>query len=274
MNYYPRFPGHYVAKTLHLSMEKDGAYTRLLDWVYLNEKPVPHDARFAITRAMTASERRAVDAVLAEFFVLENGGWTNDRAVDEIAAAQPKIAAARANGQRGGRPRKTHRVSDQEPTGFLTETHGEPTAKAPQSPIPNQEQEQERSSTLTNDEGPKGRDPAAAVTLAGRTCLLLREAGFGATNPSHPALIAALAAGVTPEAIRDTAVEAAELGKQYPAIYAYTTALRRHNDQPQAPGGFNGTRSPRRRVGLADKHPRPTPRDDDAIPGTAVRIDP
>ena len=116
---------------------------------------------------------------------------------------------------------------------------------------------------------PGGERERPEPTLAGRTCLLLREAGFGATNPSHPSLLAALTAGVTPEAIRDTALEARDLGKQYPLVYAYTTALNRLNDP--APGGSNADRPQRSRVGLADKHPRPA-RDDDAIPGTAVRI--
>lgn len=133
MNYYPRFPGHYVAKTLHLSMEQDGAYSRLLDWVYLNERAVPHDARYAIARAMTASERRAVDAVLAEFFTRDGDAWANDRAAAEIAAAQPKIAAARENGRKGGRPRKE---PSKNPLGFSRDTQQEPSAKAPQSPIP------------------------------------------------------------------------------------------------------------------------------------------
>lgn len=134
MNYYPRYPGHYVAKTLHLTMEQDGAYTRLLDWCYLNERAIPHDARYAITRAMTASERKSVDAVLAEFFLRVGEGWTNDRAADEIAAAQPKIAAARANGRKGGRPKKNPNETQQKPNGFPAETQDEPRAKAPQSP--------------------------------------------------------------------------------------------------------------------------------------------
>lgn len=147
MNYYPRYPAHYVAKTLHLTMEQDGAYTRLLDWCYLNERPIPHAARYAITRAMSASERKAVDAVLAEFFTRDGDGWENERASDEIAAAQPKIAAARANGRKGGRPRKNQQGKDEKPTGFPEETQSEPTAKAPQSPIDQkQDQQQEQAS--------------------------------------------------------------------------------------------------------------------------------
>lgn len=52
MNYYPRYPAHYQTKTLHLTMEQDGAYTRLLDWYYANERPIPHAQRHAIARAM------------------------------------------------------------------------------------------------------------------------------------------------------------------------------------------------------------------------------
>lgn len=137
MNYYPRYPAHYVAKTLHLSMEQDGAYTRLLDWYYANERPIPHGQRYAIARAQTPSERRSTDAVLREFFALENGVYEHERAGREIEKATPKIEAARANGRLGGRPRKNPLASDEKPNGFLSETHDEPTTKAPQSPIPN-----------------------------------------------------------------------------------------------------------------------------------------
>ena len=140
MNYYPRYPAHYVAKTLHLSMEQDGAYTRLLDWYYANERPIPHAQRYAIARAQTPSERRSTDTVLQEFFALENGAYEHERAGKEIEKAQPKIQAARANGRLGGRPRKNPVASDEKPNGFSGETHGEPTAKAPQSPIPIEDQ--------------------------------------------------------------------------------------------------------------------------------------
>jgi len=42
---------------------------------------------------------------------------------------------------------------------------------------------------------------------AGRACVLMRQAGCHSTNPSHPDLIAALAEGVTPQELADTAAE-------------------------------------------------------------------
>lgn len=152
MNYYPRYPAHYVSKTMHLSMEQDGAYTRLLDWCYMNERAIPHASRYVIARAMTPSERKSVDAVLSEFFGRESDAWTNGRAMEEIGLAQPKIAAAKANGKKGGRPRKENPegsaekpsgFTDQNPLGSQNKTHEEPRAKAPQSPRVKQEQEPE-----------------------------------------------------------------------------------------------------------------------------------
>lgn len=222
VNYYPRYPGHYVAKTLHLTMEQDGAYTRLLDWCYLNERAIPHDARYAITRAMTASERKAVDAMLAEFFVREGAGWENDRALNEIAAAQPKIAAARANGKRGGRPKKTQEETQQKPSGFTEITQDEPSAKAPQSPI------------LIDQELESARSKQVIAWKAIRDA-----AGYG-PNQAHtandPRLIAAVDAGVTAELFADVAAEAARLNPPKPFGWVVATALGRHRDAAKPPG--------------------------------------
>lgn len=170
MNYYPRYPAHYVAKTLHLTMEQDGAYTRLLDWYYGNERGIPHAQRYAISRAQTPSEKRSTDAVLKEFFTLDSGVWTNGRAVDEIAEAQPKIEAARANGRKGGRPRKNPMGSSEKPGGFSTETQSEPSAKAPQSPIPINSTDRSVAST-----------PAAALAQVG--VLECHESSTSTPNP-------------------------------------------------------------------------------------------
>jgi uncharacterized protein YdaU (DUF1376 family) len=167
VNYYPRFPAHYQTKTLHLTMEQDGAYTRLLDWYYANERPIPHAQRYAVARAMTASERRSVDQVLAEFFVRSADDWHQERADAEILKAQPKLAAARANGKKsGGRPRKNpqggYSGTHEEPNGFSLGskdgTHGEPGAKAPQSPIPITPSEGENTSDTTLSSAPAACD--------------------------------------------------------------------------------------------------------------------
>jgi hypothetical protein len=102
----------------------------------------------------------------------------------------------------------------------------------------------------------------------------MRQAGCSATNPSHPDLIAALAEGVTPEALADTVREAVALGKGRPFAWAIATARSRHAERARA-ATTNGARHADShrppRLGLADRH-QPRRGDDDAIDGQAVPI--
>lgn len=70
---------------------------------------------------------------------------------------------------------------------------------------------------------PPGHD-AAEPTPAGQACLLMRQAGCSRTNPSHPELLAALAEGVTPQALADAVAEAKARGIDNPFVYAIKTA--------------------------------------------------
>jgi uncharacterized protein YdaU (DUF1376 family) len=115
VNYYERHLGDYARDTAHLSLLEHGAYTILLDRFYATEQGIPTDQAHRIARAKSKDERAAVDAVLAEFFVLQGGAYIQKRALAEIQKAQTRINAARANGKTGGRPKRnpeeTHRVS-------------------------------------------------------------------------------------------------------------------------------------------------------------------
>lgn len=106
MNFWKRHIGDYARDTGHLTLLEHGVYSVLLDRLYATERPIPEGDVYRIARAMSRSERAAVDAVLAEFFELEAGGWTNPRAMLEIEAAQSKATANRENGKSGGRPAK------------------------------------------------------------------------------------------------------------------------------------------------------------------------
>jgi uncharacterized protein YdaU (DUF1376 family) len=148
VNYYSRYPAHYLAATLHLSMEQDGAYNRLMDWAYSNETPIPDDKKYIIARAQNSREKRAINDVLSEFFLLTESGWVQRRIEAEISKAAPKIEAARINGLKGGRPpkQKPSGFPENNPVGFQDKTQQEPSAKAPQSPIPNNQSKAEATS--------------------------------------------------------------------------------------------------------------------------------
>lgn len=107
VNFWKRHIGDYTRDTGHLSLLEHGVYTVLLDRIYATERPIPEGEVYRVARASSRAERAAVDAVLAEFFDLEDGEWTNARAALEIEAAQAKAGANRANGKKsGGRPPK------------------------------------------------------------------------------------------------------------------------------------------------------------------------
>lgn len=132
MNFWKRYPADYAKKTAKLTLAQHGAYTLLLDEVYLSEAPLPADLvdLNRICRAMTAPEREAVRFVAASFFPVGVDGLRhNGRAVQELKEAAPAIAAARANGKAGGRPKEPRN----NPVGFENRTHDEPNSKAPQS---------------------------------------------------------------------------------------------------------------------------------------------
>lgn len=118
MNYYKRHLGDYAKDTGHLSMAEHGAYTLLLDWYYANERAITADKAYRIAKASTIHERAAVDAVLADFFVLEGGAWHNKRSDAELETMQRNVARSRSVGRLGGRPKKTQQVSTENPSGF------------------------------------------------------------------------------------------------------------------------------------------------------------
>lgn len=246
MNYYNRYPAHYLAKTLLLTLEQDGAYTRLMDWYYAEERAIPDDKRYTVGRCQSKRERDAVDFVLREFFDLRDGAWVHDRIEKELVKAAPKIDAARENGKRGGRPRKEKPTGfqDKNPMGLQEETQQEPSAKAPQTPYPNNYVGSTEASTQV----------ATGRTEAGRACLLMRQAGCTHSNPSHPDLLAALAEGVTPEVLADTAAEGIAAGKTKPFAWAIATARSRHAESAQPlNGATHANRSTGRKLSVAEQ---------------------
>jgi uncharacterized protein YdaU (DUF1376 family) len=137
VNFYKRYPADYGKKTARLTLAQHGAYTLLLDEIYSSESGLPADYEelHRICRAMNKGEQEAVRVVADKFFPIgEDGLRHNNRATEELIEAAPAIEAARANGKKGGRPRKE---TQQKPTGFSKdnpdETQNEPRTKAPHS---------------------------------------------------------------------------------------------------------------------------------------------
>jgi uncharacterized protein YdaU (DUF1376 family) len=104
MHYYNFNIGDYMKHTLHLTLEEDLAYRRLLDMYYDTESPIPNNIPLVSRRLRMGSE--VVESVLKEFFDFTEEGYKNYRADGEIAEYHKFLEKQKANGKLGGRPKK------------------------------------------------------------------------------------------------------------------------------------------------------------------------
>jgi uncharacterized protein YdaU (DUF1376 family) len=124
MNYYNFHIGDYISHTIHLSVEEDLAYRRLLDMYYDTELPIPNNIPLVSRKLRINAE--VVETVLYEFFELTEDGFKNFRADNEIAEYQRFIEKQKANGRKGGRPKKSQRKPTANPTESQKKPNQEP----------------------------------------------------------------------------------------------------------------------------------------------------
>lgn len=112
MHYYSHNIGDYRKDTGHLSALEHGIYRQLIDWYYLDEKPIPKETQVVSRRLRLASESeiKALENVLTDFFDLRDDGYHQARCDDEIAQYHRNAEKNKTNGKLGGRPKKTQSV--------------------------------------------------------------------------------------------------------------------------------------------------------------------
>ncbi|MGN6383673.1 MAG: YdaU family protein [Dyella sp.] len=262
MNYFELYPGDYLRDTTRLTLIEHGAYLRLLMAYYAEESPLPADygELYVIVSAVSAADKAAVKKVADRFFpVDEDGARHNGRADDEIAKAAERMEGAESrksnDALRKQRSREYRsklfaelRVVGIVPDGTLPMAdlkalHAKHVTRTGH--VTHGVTGRDKSRDIGRDNtGNQTPDPTSHVSVgkteasteisqgtsteAGRACRLLREAGCARVNPSHPDLLAALAEGVTPEAIRDTYVATPDA--RNPFAYAIATARGLHAD--------------------------------------------
>lgn len=129
MNYFEDHIGDYAAATLHLTWDEDMAYTRLIRAYYHTEKPIPKDQVYRLARAATPAHRKAVDAVLKDFFTLDGDDYRQKRCDHEIARFKDKQEKAKRSADARWNASKPH--SEGNANGMRTHSEG----NAPQSPV-------------------------------------------------------------------------------------------------------------------------------------------
>jgi uncharacterized protein YdaU (DUF1376 family) len=130
LHYYTFNIGDYRKDTVHLTRLEHSIYRDLIDWYYLDEKPIPVETQSVSRRLRLVSEEEAgaLKNVLKDFFVLKDDGWHQARVDLEIEKYHAQCEKNRLNGAAGGRPPK-----DKNPVG----SQSQPSRNPNQEPITN-----------------------------------------------------------------------------------------------------------------------------------------
>lgn len=120
MHYYQFNIADYRKDTTHLTLIEHAIYRQLLDWYYLDEKPIPLETQWVIRRFPLGYEQ--VEMILKEFFEQREDGWHHERCDIEINNYQHNAEKNRRNGKLGGRPKKTQWDASGEPKPNPNET--------------------------------------------------------------------------------------------------------------------------------------------------------
>ena len=115
MHYYQFNIKSHSYATKHLSNMEDLAYRRLLDLYYDGEEPLLNDVKKLAKKIGMRDFQSEIDEVLSEFFLVEGDTFRHEKADKEIAIYHSKADTARANGKKGGRPKKTQNEPNPNP---------------------------------------------------------------------------------------------------------------------------------------------------------------
>lgn len=111
MFYYSHNIGDWATETQGLDLAHLGAYVRLIDRYASTEKPIKTDWVFL---AFTSETVSIAKNILSAFFEPADGsdpeasGWVHPRISAEIEAFRARAEKNKANGKRGGRPKKAN----------------------------------------------------------------------------------------------------------------------------------------------------------------------
>ena len=134
MHYYQFNIADYRKDTQHLTPLEHYIYRELMDWCYLDERPIPKDIPLVTRRLRLGSKNNImVNDVLNEFFTETEKGWVNQRILKEIEKYEAFLDKQRVNGSKGGRPKKP------KPNPSLTQTKPKKTLTTNHKPITNRE---------------------------------------------------------------------------------------------------------------------------------------
>jgi uncharacterized protein YdaU (DUF1376 family) len=221
MNFFKLFIGDYQRDTAHLTLVENGVYMMMLQHYYATEKPIPKGkALHRMLRAQDKSEREAIDAVAARFWIDTPDGLINERALKEIekAAIQAETNARIAQEREAKRKvaREQHEPSTNRDTNRRTKTAPRARDHSHSHSHSHKDQDQKQVNDDVLSKKPAVVDPPtkppngadAITTRALELAILLRKGGAALTG-SDPNVRKWATAGIS-DAQALTALETAQ----------------------------------------------------------------
>ncbi len=191
----PLYIGDYLQDTTRLTTEQHGAYL-LLIMDYWTNGPLPDDdsSLAQVTRMQPAAWKKC-RPVMARFFTIVDGEWCHKRIDEEHSKAVKFVEKQKANGTKGGRPKKsetpTQSGTQKKPMGsFWDNPNHKPNETPSPSPSPTPTPKEEPQTTTVHFAEPsvvvdscRPPDPIAARAIELTALLRHRGAKLQAADP-------------------------------------------------------------------------------------------
>lgn len=108
MHYYQFNIADYRKDTQHLTPIEHYIYRELLDWMYLDECPLPPDVNKILRRLRLPNDRLTdVEQVLNDFFIKREDGYVQERVLFEVNEYKRKVKSASKAGKASGKARRS-----------------------------------------------------------------------------------------------------------------------------------------------------------------------
>ena len=132
MHYFKFNISDWSLSTNHLTFEEEFVYFRLVTHYYHTEEPLSLDIKSLCRRLRISDKAEIAETVLDEFFEKTDEGYINERCEIELEAYKRMSRKNKANGAKGGRPKKPqNQVSTPEITQTNSDEKSEETQRKP-----------------------------------------------------------------------------------------------------------------------------------------------
>jgi uncharacterized protein YdaU (DUF1376 family) len=252
LNYFEFHIGDYLKDTAHLEPVEHGILFRLLTVYYTREGPIPVAEAARLIGVRTKEERKALAAVVAEFFTQDAEHLRQSRCDREISRYQDKQRKASASANARWNKQPTQSARNANAYARAMRTHSEGNAPSNQTPVTNIQGAPVEHQQHGDQFGPDGPARAGSVPSATDTAAdAMTAAGLTDVSRGNPKLRQLIEADVSVVELAEAATEAVKRGSGFAWALARVEGQRRDAaSKLPIPKGKGASRDPDSRAAV------------------------